>query len=431
MSVDLERTALLENQDANLGNDVCQDPQDIYSRFNYRQRRSILALVAFAGLTPMLVFKSFIPSIPQVAKDLDTDDAAVNLAIGMGAFVGAVSALFWASHSSVYGRRLMYLWGIPVLCAGSIGVALSTSLSSLFFWRLVQASGCSSRLALGCGVVGDIYPLEERGAALGLFWGIVLLGSMAFPAVGGINKGRVPARPRFIFVNPFKSLWLLRSPNLLLTNTVAGMGMATEFVFMVPIAHTIGKKYNITSEEIIGACFLPYSIGNFLGAPVAGRLSDIVVQAWRQKREGEWVPEDRLRASYIGTLIMVPLSLVGFGLVTTYVEGTVGLVLSLTFFFTGGFGIDFIVTTVNSYGVDLVHSQSAEITAAGNAFRGIILAVGISLVLPSIQHFGILTTYVITALLTLVGHGIIHLVITFGDRMRAFVDVGYTTASNM
>ncbi|KIK93003.1 hypothetical protein PAXRUDRAFT_146036 [Paxillus rubicundulus Ve08.2h10] len=470
MSLDLEHTTLLGHHDARLGNSNNQGPVgDIYCRFNPRQRRSILSLVAFAGLITMVVWKSFVPSMRQVAKDLDSDEATVSLAVSLSVFATAISAVFWASQSSVYGRRPVILWGIPFFCAGSVGVARSTSIASLFFWRCIQAFGCAGRLPLGYGVVGDIYRLEERGGAMGMFSGVVLLGTMAAPILGGLftkyaswrdlhlviaawgciefiiiylslpetnhshsvyNKDRVPARPRFLFVNPLKSLRLLRSPNLLLANIVAGIGMVTEFILLVPIAHTLGKQYNITSEAVIGACFLPHTIGNLLGAPAAGRLSDLALQKWRRKREGEWVAEDRLRAVYIGGLILVPLSLVGFGLVTTYVEGTLGLVISLMLLFINGFGLDFVVLIVNSYSIDLLHSQSAEIMAAGNAFRGVISAIGISLVLPSVEYLGGLTTNVITALIVLAGYGLIHLIITFGDHMRASIDVGYTTSGN-
>ncbi|KIK97647.1 hypothetical protein PAXRUDRAFT_824756 [Paxillus rubicundulus Ve08.2h10] len=474
MLVDLERTPLLdEGHNAPLDNVNNQDQrpaEDVYSRFNHRQRRSILFLVASAGLITMLVWKSFVPSIPQVAKELDSDEATVSLAVSLSVFASATSAVFWAAQSSAYGRRLMFLWGIPVLCVGSIGVATCTSVASLFFWRVVQAAGCAGRVALACGVVGDIHPLEERGAAMGLFFGIVLLGTIVAPAIGGVfttyaswrdlhlviaawgcvefiiiylslpetshyhsihNKGRGPARPRFLFVNPLTNLRLLQSPNLLLANVVAGIGTTTEFILMVPIAHTLGKQYNITSEAAIGACFIPHSVGSFLGAPLAGRLSDVMVQKGRSKREGEWVPEDRLRAVYIGGLILAPLSLVGFGIVTTYVEGTVGLVMSLILLFINGFGIDFVVNPVNAYTVDLVHSQSAEVMAVGNVFRAILMATGTALVLPSIQHFGALTINIFTALLMLAGQGLVYLIIKFGDRMRAYIDVGYTTANNL
>jgi hypothetical protein len=61
MSVDLERTPLLENQDAPLGNNLHDhgSTEDVYSRFNARQRRSILFLVAFAGLITSRTFDVF------------------------------------------------------------------------------------------------------------------------------------------------------------------------------------------------------------------------------------------------------------------------------------------------------------------------------------------------------------------------------------
>jgi len=39
-------------------------------------------------------------------------------------------------------------------------------------WRFVQALGASSGLAVGVGVIGDIYKLEERGTAMGIFFAV-------------------------------------------------------------------------------------------------------------------------------------------------------------------------------------------------------------------------------------------------------------------
>lgn len=36
-------------------------------------------------------------------------------------------------------------------------------------WRFVQAFGASPGIAVGAGVISDIYKLEERGAAMGIF----------------------------------------------------------------------------------------------------------------------------------------------------------------------------------------------------------------------------------------------------------------------
>lgn len=76
-----------------------------------------------------------------------------------------------------------------------------------------------------------------------------------------------------------------------------------------------------------------------VGAPIAGRLSDAIVVKWRKRRNGEWVPEDRLRAATLGAGILVPISLILCGVFTTFVPGTLGLVLNLMAFFMNGLGV--------------------------------------------------------------------------------------------
>lgn len=46
------------------------------------------------------------------------------------------------------------------------------TIPQLLSWRVVQAFGSSSGLSVGMGVIGDIYKLEERGAAAGIFFAV-------------------------------------------------------------------------------------------------------------------------------------------------------------------------------------------------------------------------------------------------------------------
>ncbi|KAG2073410.1 MFS general substrate transporter [Suillus decipiens] len=442
----------------------------IYDRFAPRQKRWIVFLVSFAGLLPMFVHATFVPSIPQIAKDLDSTHAVVSLTVSLSVLASAISALVWATYSSFYGRRSMYMWGVPFLFFGSCGVAMAASLKSLLFWRFVQAFGCSGALALGAGVIGDIYKLEERGTAIGVFFGATLLGFAIAPLLGGtaaqywswrnlhyslaawgllellliyvsfpetshpgtlgIDKITHKRWIHITWVNPLSSLWLLRSPNLFAVTLASTLMLFTDYVLLVPLAYTIGVRYGITNEAIIGACFLPNGLGNLIGAPVAGRLSDIVVRKWREKRKGVWFPEDRLRATWIGGLVMVPLSIGASGLITTYVGGPVGLCLNLLCLFTNGVGVHFVFNPIGSYNVDVARSRSAETTAASAAVRSLIISAATSLIIPSIENIGVAWTNVIAAILAIIGQGLILLTIRYGDRMRASVDVGFSIAEN-
>ncbi|KAG1778315.1 major facilitator superfamily domain-containing protein [Suillus placidus] len=444
--------------------------EPFYDRFAPGQKRRIVFLVSFAGFLPTFVSSTFVPSIPQIAKDLDSTHAVVSLTVSLSILASSIGALVWAAYSSFYGRRSIYLWGMPFLCVGSCGVALSTSLHSLLFWRFVQTFGCAGGMSLGAGVIGDIYILEERGTAIGVFFGATLLGYAVAPFLGGaatqywswrnlhyaigawgllemlflylslpetshpgtlgIDKLKRRRCIHITWVNPLSSLWLLRSPNLFAVMLASSLVLISDFVLLVPLAYTIGVRYGITNEAIIGACFLPNGLGNLIGAPVAGRLSDIVVRRWRDKRKGVWCPEDRLRATWIGGLFMVPLSIGASGLITTYAGGTIGLALNLLCLFTNGMGVDFVMNPIGSYNVDVVHSRSTEITAAYMASRSLMISVATALVIPSIERIGIAWTDIIAAVLAVIGQGIIFLTIRYGDHMRASVDVGFSTMEN-
>lgn len=54
----------------------------------------------------------------------------------------------------------------------SLAVARAQTVPQLLAWRFVQALGASPGYPTGAGVIGDIYPSEERGTALGTYFGV-------------------------------------------------------------------------------------------------------------------------------------------------------------------------------------------------------------------------------------------------------------------
>jgi MFS family permease len=179
----------------------------------------------------VLVSGSFIPAIPQIVRDLDSTPAVVtyvpvvsrqmrtlidiehSLAVTLSIFGHAVGNLWWSTYcafcecsfasfhrvllgpnlhsftpslSSILsgttisklitltpdGRRPIYLFSLPTLCIASLGVTFARSVPALLIWRVVQAFGCSSGFSVGAAAIGDIYRLEERGTAMGIFFGV-------------------------------------------------------------------------------------------------------------------------------------------------------------------------------------------------------------------------------------------------------------------
>ncbi|KAF7981044.1 hypothetical protein HWV62_35498 [Athelia sp. TMB] len=308
---------------------------------------------------------------------------------------------------ALHGRRPVYLYSLPFLCLGSIGVALAQNVPSLMILRFIQAFGASAGLSVGSGAIGDVYKLEERGTAMGIFFGAILLGPALAPLCGGLAAAYASWRvmqdksPRHAWDRqvarvdwgegrdrrdaeaerdsvgePARKLVVIAQPKFIRCEygrdactayklrEIKGLTCSLIAVLLVPMAYTIGARYNITNEAMIGACFLPAGLGNIVGAPLAGRLSDRIVTRYRARRKGQWVPEDRLRATLLGAALFVPVSVLSSGLITHYVEGRLGLGLNLVCLFFNGLGADFVLSPSASYAVDVVHSRSAESMAA-------------------------------------------------------------------
>ena len=68
---------------------------------------------------------------------------------------------------------------MPVTILGSFAVAASPDLNSMLFWRFVQTFGCSGSFSVGAATIGDIYKVEQRGTAMGTFFGVSLPAIMA------------------------------------------------------------------------------------------------------------------------------------------------------------------------------------------------------------------------------------------------------------
>ncbi|TCD62516.1 hypothetical protein EIP91_006790 [Steccherinum ochraceum] len=457
-----EESPLLESTDP-----VEREHEAIYRRFSSAQKRLIVALVSYCGLIPLFVSGSFTPTIPEIAKDLNSTGPVISLAVSISVLTNAFGCLLWATYSAFYGRKSIYIISAVCQAAGSLGVASAHTVPELLSLRILQAFGSSSGLSIGLAVIGDIYKVDERGTASGIFFGCVLLGPALAPVIGGFfaeyyswrimqlalciaglvtltlvslflpetshpgSRGvdkLEDGKPRWVWLNPFKGLALLRSPNVTLVAIAGGLTLLTDYALLVPVAYTVGKRYNIDNAAIIGALFIPSGVGSLMGAPIAGKLSDMVVVRMRAQRGGVWVPEDRLRVTLIGASIMAPLSVLAVGFILTYVDGTPGIVLFLVALFVNGLGIDFVLSPAAAYGVDILHSRSAEVSAAIMALRGIIVAASTSGLLPLIDNLGILTAYCIIAALGFLAFVLLWAVVRYGDRMRAAVDVGYSTS---
>lgn len=189
------------------------------------------------------------------------------------------------------------------------------------------------------------------------------------------ESGEGEEKFKWVWLNPFGFMGLLRSPNVLAVVICSMFVLMAEHLLLNPLAYTLvcpsHKSHRRTlkftvhrvqdtesimrvssacaschPEWVTSVCPL-FSFSLLItndscipvvGAPIAGRLSDMIIVRARAKR-GTWVPEDRLRASVPAIAVLVPVSLLAFGLTIKFIPGTAGLVVCLVLLFIHGVGV--------------------------------------------------------------------------------------------
>ncbi|MDH6121816.1 MFS transporter [Kitasatospora sp. GAS204B] len=151
--------------------------------------RARTALAFLAASLPMLMVSLnnlvVTNALPEISRDLSTDVAQLQWVVNGYILAFAGLLLTAAALGDRYGRRTVFLCGITLFAAGSIGCALSHSVATLVAARVLQGVGAAAVQPLSLTLVAEAAPANRRSAAIGMWGGVNGLGVALGPLVGG------------------------------------------------------------------------------------------------------------------------------------------------------------------------------------------------------------------------------------------------------
>ncbi|HEY6380026.1 MAG TPA: MFS transporter [Candidatus Dormibacteraeota bacterium] len=149
---------------------------------------AIASLAVFMTALDTLVVTTALPvlrvDLGASLSDLEWTVNAYNLAFACFLLTGA-------ALGDRFGRRRMFTVGLFVFTAASAAAALSPSVDALIAARAVQGAGAAIVMPLTLTLISEAFPVEKRGAAIGLWGGIAGLAVAAGPVVGGAIVGGI------------------------------------------------------------------------------------------------------------------------------------------------------------------------------------------------------------------------------------------------
>lgn len=136
------------------------------------------ALMAFTSLSTDI----YLPAMPQMHNDLQGD---IELTI-TGFLLGfALAQIIWGPISDRIGRKKPLKIGLILFVIGSIGCALSNTISQIVFWRIIQAFGACVGPMISRAMIRDKYNRTQAAEMLSTLMIVMAIAPIVGPLLGG------------------------------------------------------------------------------------------------------------------------------------------------------------------------------------------------------------------------------------------------------
>ncbi len=156
------------------------------------RRNKVLAVLFVGVLMGALDIAIIGPALPAIQAEFGLDPRQLPWIFTSYVLFQMISTPLMAKLSDFFGRRSIYLLDVALFAAGSLVVALSHGSGLwvlLLAGRAIQGFGAGGIFPVASAVIGDTFPAEERGRALGLIGAVFGLAFLLGPVLGGLLLG--------------------------------------------------------------------------------------------------------------------------------------------------------------------------------------------------------------------------------------------------
>ena len=146
---------------------------------------ALTALLAALSAIGPLTTDMYLPSLPDIARQLNASTAEAQFTISAYLIGFAIGQIFYGPVSDRHGRKPILIAAIALYCIASLACSLSTSTEMLIVARAFQALGGCGGIVLARAIVRDIYSGARAGRELSLIASVMALAPVLAPIAGG------------------------------------------------------------------------------------------------------------------------------------------------------------------------------------------------------------------------------------------------------
>ena len=148
--------------------------------------KAIMALLFVGVLMGALDLAIIGPALPAMQSEFGLDNRNLSWLFNVYVLAQLIGTPLFAKASDRYGRRSVYMVCVTGFGLGSLLLVIAGNYETLLAGRAVQGLGASGIFPVAAAVIGDTFPKEKQGGALGLIGAVFGLAFLIGPVLGGI-----------------------------------------------------------------------------------------------------------------------------------------------------------------------------------------------------------------------------------------------------
>ncbi len=151
-----------------------------------KQRNHILLVLFLGVLMGALDIAIVGPALSAIQGTFAIDARLLTWVFSIYVLSNLIGTPLMAKLSDQWGRRPVYVTAISLFAFGSLLVAISPSFEMMLLGRAIQGFGAGGIFPVASAVIGDTFPPEKRGSALGLIGAVFGVAFLVGPIIGGL-----------------------------------------------------------------------------------------------------------------------------------------------------------------------------------------------------------------------------------------------------
>jgi EmrB/QacA subfamily drug resistance transporter len=142
-------------------------------------------------------------SLPRIVADLNGSQQSYTWVVTATLLTTTITTPIWGKLADLISRKALIQLALAISVLSSAAAGLSQSVGQLITMRAVQGIGAGGLMALSTVLIADIISPRERGRYMGLMGGIMGIGMVGGPLLGGLITDGPGWRWNFFVGLPF------------------------------------------------------------------------------------------------------------------------------------------------------------------------------------------------------------------------------------